>query len=308
MRVFVTGASGVIGMQAVPHMLEAGHVVTAAGRSRERLALLARRGATTVTLNLFDRDALARAIDGHDAVVNLATHVPSTRRAFLPGAWRENDRIRRDGSRLLVEAAQAHGVRRFVQESFAPIYPDSGDAWVTEEVAPQVVAYNRSVLDAEGSAQSFTEAGGDGVVVRFALLYGAGDPFTDDVFRLVRHGWLPFLGRPDAYMSMVNQADAAKAVLAALNVPAGIYNVVDDEPFTRRRFAAALAAMLDVPTPKIPPPWLAKVAGSMGETIARSLRISNRKLRTAGAWLPQYSNVDEGFRAALSSFEHRVAA
>ena len=62
-------------------------------------------------------------------VINLATHMPaSIFRMMLPGAWHENDRVRRDGSANLAAAAVATGVQRLVQESFAPIYLDQGDS------------------------------------------------------------------------------------------------------------------------------------------------------------------------------------
>jgi nucleoside-diphosphate-sugar epimerase len=306
MRIFVSGATGVIGRRAVPLMLEAGHQVTAAGREPERLAALEQQGSRAIVVDLFNPDDVARAVAGHDAVVNLATHIPNgTARALLPGAWRENDRIRRIAARLLVDAAKASGARRFVQESFAPIYPDSGDHWINEEATPRPARYNRSALDAEAAAQRFTNSQREGVALRFGLLYGPRDRFTEDVLKLVRLGWLPILGKPEGFLSMLNHEDAASAVLAALDVPAGIYNVVDDEPLTRGQFADTLAALLGVLPPKIPPPWLSKVTGSVGEVIARSLRISNRKLRAASAWAPRYPNARTGWRAALASFEQR---
>src|SRR6266508_1170416 len=129
------------------------------------------------------------AVPGHEAVVNLATHIPPGSRAFLPGAWRENDRIRRVGAANLVEAALAGSAKRFIQESFAPIYPDRGDAWIDERVPARPVRYNRSVIDAEAAAERFTRSGGAGIVLRFAYFYGADSDFTRDAVRLVRKGW-----------------------------------------------------------------------------------------------------------------------
>ena len=104
MKVFVTGGTGVVGRRAVPMLIAAGHEVTAAGRSRERLAALERAGARTLALDLFDRAAVERAVAGQEVVVNLATHIPpSSTRMMLPGAWRENDHIRREGSALSIE-------------------------------------------------------------------------------------------------------------------------------------------------------------------------------------------------------------
>jgi nucleoside-diphosphate-sugar epimerase len=158
-KVFVTGATGVIGRRVVPALRARGHEITAAARASSRLDALAQPGVTTVVVDLFDATAVRRAVSGHDAVINLATHVPPNTRAFMPGAWKEMDRIRREGSDILSRAAAASGVQRFLQESFAPIYPDNGDRWITEAVLPRPARYNRSVLDAEASAARFADAG-----------------------------------------------------------------------------------------------------------------------------------------------------
>jgi len=305
MRILVTGATGVVGRRAVPLLLAAGHQVTAAGRSEEHLGALQRKGAATVVLDLFSREAIRRAVAGHDAIVNLATHIPFRKNpalALLPGAWKENDRIKKITSSLLVAAAQTNGVKRFVQESFAPIYPDSGDQWITEDVTPHVLRYNQTVLDAEAAAQRFSDGERAGVVLRFGFFYGPFDNFTRLLVNMVAHGWLPLFGRPEGFVSFVNHADAATAVAAALNAPGGIYNVIDDEPLTRRALGDAVSRMLHVPPPKMPPPWMARLAGNMGDAMARSLRISNRKFRATSNWAPMYPSAREGLRAALSSF------
>lgn len=299
MRILITGGSGVIGRCAIPLMLKLGHHVTAAGRSPERLDAVRRLGATTLALDLFDKTAVRSAVGDHDAIVNLATHIPSGGRAFMPGGWGETDRLRRDGSAILVDAAIAAGVRRFVQESFAPVYPDSRDRWIGEDTPIRPARYNRTVADAEASAERFTDAGSVGVILRFALLYGPGDRPTRDILGVIRRGWMPVLGRPESYVSMVTHADAAAAVVASLGLAPGAYNVVDDEPLTRRELGDGLASLLGVAPPKFLPPWIAKLGGSLGETIARSLRISNRELRWGSQWSPRSPNAIDGFREVL---------
>ena len=299
MNIFVAGATGVIGRRAVPLMLREGHHVTAAGRSPERLSGLARQGASTLSLDLFDRDAVKRGIAGHEAIVNLATHIPPPGlSAFLPSAWKETARIREHGSALLADEAIASGVRLFIQESFAPIYADSGDRWITEEARLQPANYNKSAVAAEASADRVTRGGGRGIVLRFAYFYAGDDRFTQDLCSFVRRGWLPIVGDADAFFSTVSHDDAASAVVAALKAPAGVYNVVDNVPLTRRQLGEALSEILDVPPPKIPPAWLAKLTGSVGATMARSLRISNAKLRQTTGWTPKYSTAREGWQTA----------
>ena len=94
------------------------------------------------------------------------------------------------------------------------------------------------------------------------------------------------------------------AVVAVLGgAHAGVYNVVDDEPLRRRDYFAALAKELGVPPPKLVPPWVVHLTGSVGETVARSLRVSNRKLRRECAWAPRYRSVREGYRAVVAELK-----
>ncbi|HSU14566.1 NAD(P)-dependent oxidoreductase [Longimicrobium sp.] len=288
MRIFVTGATGVVGRRAVPLLVAAGHEVTAVARSAEKAAAVEKAGARAVQVDLFDADAVRRAVDGHEAVINLATAVPPSSRMMLPGAWREMDRIRRDASAILVDAALAGGVRRFVQESFAPIYANSGDGWIDETAPVKPAGYNRTTLDAERSADRFTRGGGTGVALRFAYFYGpdAGGA-TLDMIGFVRKGWSPAPG-PEGFISSISHDDAATAVVAALGIPAGIYNVVDDEPLRRREFFGSMARALGVAPPRFLPKWAGRLMGGAGETLARSLRISNRRFREASGWAPKY--------------------
>ncbi|HXI76632.1 MAG TPA: hypothetical protein VNH21_05815, partial [Steroidobacteraceae bacterium] len=106
----------------------------------------------------------------------------------------------------------------------------------------------------------------------------------------------------------VSHDDAATAVLAALWLPAGIYNVADDEPLRHREFAEVLAAALQVAPPKILPSWVTRLTGSMGELISRSLRISNRKLRASSGWAPQFSSVRTGWPAMVRALSDHSAA
>ena len=283
-------------------MLRAGHDVTAMLHSRRGSAeAVERSGAKTVTADLLDFDSLLRAVDGQEAVINLATHIPpSTFLMFLPAAWHENDRVRRDGSANLAKAAAQVGARRFVQESFAPVYPDRGDQWIHETDSIEPSSHNRTVADAEQSAERFCQSGGAGVVLRFAAFYGPDARQLTDLVRFARLGFAPLPGPSESYLSSISHDDAAAAVMTALHVPPGIYNVGDDDPVTHRDYVKALADALHLTRPlKLPPPWAVALAGPVGKLLARSLRISNMKLRNEG-WAPKYRSVREGFLATLA--------
>jgi nucleoside-diphosphate-sugar epimerase len=300
MRVCVVGGTGALGRRIVPLLLDAGHAVTALGRSAERLQSLAWLGAATVDVDLFDPRRMRIAVAGHDAVINVATRVPSPSRMFTPGGWRAMNRVRSAGSANVADAVIAGRVERLVQESFAPIYPDCGDSWITERTPAVAARYNRSVLDAERSAERVRKAGGVAVILRFGLLYGSDDPFAEQVIGSIRKGWAPFVGSRRGYLALVTQDDAARAAVAALSAPAGVYNVVDDDPMTRDALATGIAGLLGVDVPRFLPPWAAYLAGSLGETLARSQRVSNQALRDATGWRPLVPNALEGFRRILA--------
>ena len=301
MRVFLAGATGVVGRRLVPLLVSEGHKVTAVGRTPEKRAALERVGAAPIAVDLFDRESVVRAIEGHDAVINVATRIPSSSvRMLLPGAWKENDRIRREASANLAAEALQQDAGRFIQESFAPIYADGGERWIDESAPVRPVRYNRSVLDAERAAEAVTAKGGTGVVLRFAGFYAADAVQVRDMIGLIRKGWAPLPGAASAYYSSIHHDDAATAVMAALGARAGIYNVTDDEPLRRREYVDSLAAAIGAPPPKLPPAWLARLGGSVTELLSRSQRISNRKLREETGWTPRYPSVREGWPAVLA--------
>ena len=299
MRVFITGATGVIGSRAVPLLLEAGHAVTAASRSEHNREALGRAGAAPVEVDLFDVDSVRRAIAGHDVVINLATHVPSSAlKIMLRWAWRTNDRIRREASAAIAAAAMEEGVARMIQESFALIYPDHGDAWIDEAMPVAPTSYNKSVLDAERSAQRFTASGGAGVVLRFGGLYGP-DALLAEMLNMMRKGVAPVPGDPDAFLSSLSQDDAATAVVAALRVPAGTYNIVEDKPMRRGDWMRSLADAAGIPIPRPIPGWMIAIGGSMLKLMSRSERVSNRKFREASAWAPKYPAASDAWGDVL---------
>ena len=308
MRIFMTGATGVIGARAVPMLIQAGHHVTALSRSARNREALRRAAATPLEADLYDVTSLRRAMVGHDAVINLATHVPpSATKMMLRWAWRENDRIRRYASSVIATAAHAEGLSRMIQESFAPLYPDHGDDWIDESMPIAPASYNRSVLDAEQSARRFSEHGGAGVVLRFGGLYGA-DHTMLEMLNIMRKGISPLPGDPQAFFTSLSQDDAASAVLAALEVPAGIYNVVDDVPMRRGEWVRSLSAAARIPTPKQIPAWMAALGGSLMRLISRSQRISNRRFRAVARWTPRYPTASDAWPDIVESLPMAHAA
>ncbi len=299
MNVFVAGATGVAGRRAVQRLVAAGHSVTAVARSRARERLVAGLGAAPVAVDLFDPSQVRRAVAGQDAIVNLATKIPSLNRAMLPSAWAENNRIRTSVPSNLVDAALAAGAARYLQESLAFMYPDGGDRWIEEDVPVSPPRFARSTLIAEEQARRLSSAGGAGIVLRFGQFYASDAIHTASWVRLARRGVSPFIGPPDAFAPLIHADDVADAVVAALNIPSGTYNVVDDEPLRQGDLAQALSAALEVGQLRFAPAALVRLGGGKARMLMRSQRVSNKRFRHASGWTPRFSNACEGFRATL---------
>jgi nucleoside-diphosphate-sugar epimerase len=295
MRVFVAGATGVLGRRAVVALVAAGHEVTALVRSPEKAALARSLGATPVEASLFDAGALRAAVAGHAAVCNLATHIPPLTHAADPRAWQENTRIRSEGSRNLVDAALAAGATVYVQESIAFLYGDHRDEWVDASTTPVTNSrFSDPVVAAESEAARFAEAGGRGIVLRFGMFVAPDSDHSQTMAKSARRGVAMFPGDADGFFPAIHADDAATAVVAALDAPSGTYDVVDDEPMRRRDQRAAIGTATG--RRRVRQMWTPKrVAGPLGD----SQRVSNQRFRDKTDWSPIYPSAREGWAVTV---------
>ncbi|MFC7279651.1 NAD-dependent epimerase/dehydratase family protein [Paractinoplanes rhizophilus] len=288
--IVITGATGVVGRRAVRELLSKGHRVAGVTRSTRGRSLLESLGARAVEAAVFDQPALESAFAGADIVINLLTHVPPADRMALPGAWDENDRLRREASAGIARAAQAAGAGRLVQESLAFLYADAGDTWVDEGAPLAGGGTTTTALAAESNATQLF--GGETVVLRFGMFVGPDSHLSRANVEDARRGISPSVGRRDAYQPTLWLDDAGAAVAAAVAAPAGIYNVADDDPPTRAEIDAALAAAvgrdaLRPPVDEVPPEL---------EPLSRSQRVRSRKLQEATGWTPRVRAGTDGWR------------
>ena len=306
MRIFVAGATGVLGRRAVRELLAAGAEVTGVARTPKKGAELQELGAAPVHVSLFDREALASAVAGHDVVCNLATAVPVGERAAERSAWDDNHRIRREGARNLVDAALRAGATRYVQESIVFLYADGGDELLDESAPVAPTWLTQSALEAEAEAARFAEAGGAGVALRFGALYGFDSAHTIETIEAAEHGLFAVPGPAAAYWPSVTTDDAAAAVAAALPAPTGLYNVAEDVPLRRSEHAEALGAALG--------------AGPLGEMsvdaafpedlsmMLRSQRVTSRRFEETTGWQPRFPSAREGWAFVIAELRRRRAA
>jgi nucleoside-diphosphate-sugar epimerase len=299
MRIFVAGATGVLGRRAVMRLVTAGHEVTGVSRSPEKDDLLASLGAQPLRVDLFDPDALRAAVAGHDAVVNLTTKIPPLAQMARMSAWAENERIRREASGNLVDAAIAAGATVFVQESLAFMYGDHGAEWIDAGSTPltQQATFSGAVAVAEENVARFRANGGRGIVLRFGRFYAPDSDQALAMMQSARRGMLLDVGDPETYFPMIDADDAASAVVAALDAPSGTYDVVD-EPTQRSQQAEALAAAVGRRRLWHAPSWMAPKKANY---LAASQRVSNRAFREATGWRLSSPSVRSGYRKLAQS-------
>ena len=301
MKVLVAGATGVIGASLVPRLAAAGHEVVE----------LSRASGT----DLLDRRGVHQAVQAAkpDAVVHMATAIPAEinpKRMALQ--FEQTNRLRREGTRNLLDAAQEAGALRIITQGLAYAYePGPGLAdedaplWLRPpaQFAPVVAALKdleRRTRDAKG------------LVLRFGQLYGPGSFFSPNgsYTRQVREGKFPIAGKGGSVLSFTRADDAASAVVAALDsdVP-GVLNIVDDTPVTIGEWLPAFASMLGAPPPKHVPAALVRLAaGGWGAAFMTELRgASNARAKTALSWRPRFPSWIEGFTIEHAT-RHRAAS
>ena len=296
--VFVVGATGVLGRETVARLLDAGHEVRALARNAERVAPVAALGAEPVVADVYDQDAMTKAVAGADTLVHIATRIPPATKMRSASAWAENTRLRVEGTRVLVDAALAAGVTRVIAESITFIYCDGGSEWLDERAAVDATIGLQPVIALEHEVERFTGSSGGrvGVSLRFGSFYGPDARSTDEYLMLGRTHIAPVLGPADGYVSSIHAHDAATAVVASLAVPAGVYNVVDDVPLTRREYADAFANAFGLRRLHITPQPIVRLAGgAAAQVLVRSQRVSNAALKAATGWAPATRTAADGW-------------
>jgi nucleoside-diphosphate-sugar epimerase len=311
MRVFVAGASGVIGRPLVRRLTEAGHEVVGMTSRAAGTCAIEESGGHAVVCDALDADALRETIGvaRPDVVVNELTKLPRDydARKLDERFYGPTNRIRTVGGRNLLAAAADAGAKRFVTQSIAFLYAPEGEmvkdedgrAW-TEAAPPfgdgvrAMVSHEQAVLEAEIV---------EGIVLRYGWFYGPGTYYAREgsIAQMVRKRRFPIVRGSDGLFSFIHIEDAAAATVAACERgDPGIYNIVDNDPATVAEWLPAYAEALGAKRPWQVPGFIARLVGGTAARMVIGLRgATNAKARRSLGWEPGYPSWRAGFREAL---------
>jgi nucleoside-diphosphate-sugar epimerase len=319
MKVFVAGATGVLGRALVPLLVARGHEVVGMTRSASKQDLVRSLGARPVVADALDPDAVAQAVASAepDVIVHQLTALSGKmsmrdmRHPERSPLGIMTNRLRIEATDHLLAAGRAVGARRFVAQSFAAFrWARTGGPVLTEDdpldANPPAALRGPlvGILHVERTVP--TIEWGEGLVLRYGGFYGPGTAISRApdaaVAKPVRKRRFPIVGDGAGVWSHVHIEDAAAATAIAVERgQPGIYNIVDDEPAPVREWLPVLASALDAKPPRHVPRWLARIAAGEAATLmmTEGRGASNAKAKRELSWQPHYASWRQGFAQGL---------
>lgn len=294
MRVLVTGASGFLGGAVCGELSKRGH---------EPVALVRRPGSgpdgiEEVHGDLAEQGALRAALESArpEVVVHLAAEIASQRDE------RRIEEVNVGGTRRLLDAAEALGVRRVVFASTVVTGDAHGSLLEERSALPVETAYGRSKQEGE---RLLSESPLEGVILRPSHVYGPGGWFESEFLaRLRAPGRFAVIGDGRNLWDVVRDVDVAAAFGLAVDkaAPGSTYHVVDDEPIAYGDFVALIAAEIGARPPRRVPAWLARIVagGDPVRAVTRSARSSNALIKQELGWAPEFATAERGIRDAVA--------
>lgn len=290
----MTGASGFLGGVVCDELLQRDHEVHALVRREGSQP----PGTAALAGDLTDAGSLRSAVESvaPECVVHLAAEIASQRDPA------KVERVNVDGTRSLIAACEAAGVRRIVFSSTVVTGDAKGAVLDEETELPVETAYGRSKQEGERLLRESTL---EEVIIRPSHVYGPGGWFVEEfVDRIRQPGRFAVIGAGENWWDVVRVEDVARACVdAAERAPAGaLYHVVDDQPITFYDFVALAATALGKGPPRRIPAWLARVVAGADpvRAVTRSAKSSNAHIKSELGWEPRFPTAREGVPDAIA--------
>jgi nucleoside-diphosphate-sugar epimerase len=310
MKIFLAGATGVIGRPLLPLLVEAGYEVVGTTRSEAKADQVRASGGEPAVVNAMDTEALRAAVVAAEpeVVINQLTALPDALDFRDREALSATNALRSEAGPALARIAAEVGAKRLIAQSVAFFYAPVGDAIKDEEeplmeLPPDSPMAEGPLALRELEQSTLERPGMDGLVLRYGYFYGPGTYYAPEgsTAEQVRKRRFPIVGNGGGIFPFIHTDDAAAATLAAVERGApGIYNVTDDDPAPMSDWLPAYAESIGAKPPRRVPAWLAKlVAGKDAAALATRLRgASNEKAKRELDWRPRYSSWRRGFSEA----------
>jgi nucleoside-diphosphate-sugar epimerase len=294
MNIFIAGGTGTIGVPLVRALVASGHQVHALTRSPEKADEIRSMGAVPAVADALDAVALTRVVLNARPthVIHQLTALPKEgpRRASDLAA---TNRLRSQGTRNLLDASIRAGARRIVGGSFAPF-----QAPVPANAPREVIEGAEALRSMEAQILEASRRGAiEGIVLRYGMFYGSGNPAIAHMIRLVKRRMLPVVRGDKGLLPFIHLDDAVDATIAALErAPAGsAYDIVDDQAVSMSEVVTLLAQTAGAPRPITVPSWVPRLLSPyMAGFMSIRIPLSNAKAGADFGWRPKYPTWREG--------------
>ena len=262
MKIFMTGPTGVLGRRVVKLLVDQGHQVVGLARTKAKAELLKTMKADFAQIDLFNVDELVEATKACDAIFHLATSIPQKPMPKLKD-WQMNDKIRVEGTKNLIVAAQQNNITKFIGQSITALYGQQKGRTVHGNTS--IPKSQIKMLESAAKMEEIIEQGmgNSHIILRFGTFYSADAYHTQDMLHNIKNGKLPLIGRGDFYWNFIHADDAACSIVFFLehfeSMKGKTLNVTDFQPIESRELLAKVRMLTHGKKPMKLPHWLVKL-------------------------------------------------
>ncbi|MFJ8530407.1 NAD-dependent epimerase/dehydratase family protein [Bacillus sp. NPDC094106] len=244
MKVFVTGATGVIGVNLIPALIKKGHIVGGMTTNNRKVELLQSLGATAYVGNVLKKEQVQAILQDFqpDIVIHQVT-------ALSNGSVLDNAKVRTIGTRHIIDVVKKLDVKRMIAQSIAWAY-EPGETIATEEDSLDIQAMGKRKITIDGivALENAVQEIPNSIILRYGSLYGPGT-WYDKNGMIAKQCINSEMAVNDGITSFIHVKDAVNATIQAIGWANGTYNIVDDEPVKSAVWGSYYAEQLHTPSP-----------------------------------------------------------